>query len=516
MATGIFNLKQQLQGLIQKAWTGTQKTNYVEYLVVAGGGSGGSTNAGGGGGGGLLSGILPITPSVTLTVTVGGGGAGGSSGAGVGASGANSVFSSITSTGGGAGGSNSGSALNGGSGGGDQGGYAGLTPGQGIVGQGNNGGGGNISGTGTLSPNYPGSGGGGAGAVGSSITSGSSQGQNGGAGIASTILGTSYTFSGGGGGAAYNGANGGNGGVGGGGGGGSSSGTPGTGGTGYNSGSNAVVSAGGAGGVNAGGGAGGGRAQATGAAGGSGIVIISYPDTYNAPTALTGTYTASTSGSGSSYFNGSTYADYPASTNNFATGDFTIEAWVYYNSFTSGYTLWFTMDPNTTYFGPTGATTTKLNLGTGGELSWTTSTISLSTWYHTAVVRSGTTITLYINGVSQGTNTSSNTLGVTAGAIRIGSAAGYALNGYLSNLRYTKSAVYTSAFTPSTAPLPSLANTRLLLNTVSPSPFNDSSGIAQTPTVTGTSSWNQLSPFATGLGYKNRVYTWTASGTVTF
>ena len=41
MATGIFTLRNQLQGLIQKAWTGTQKTNFVEYLVVAGGGGGG-------------------------------------------------------------------------------------------------------------------------------------------------------------------------------------------------------------------------------------------------------------------------------------------------------------------------------------------------------------------------------------------------------------------------------------------------------------------------------------------
>jgi hypothetical protein len=267
-------------------------TSAVEYLVVAGGGSGGSTNAGGGGGGGLLSGILPVIPSATLTVTVGAGGAGGGN---VGASGGNSVFSSITSIGGGAGGSNGGSALNGGSGGGDQGGYAGLTPGQGIIGQGNNGGGGNISGTGLLSPNYPGSGGGGAGTVGLSITSGSSQGQNGGAGIASAILGTIYTFSGGGGGAAYGGANGGNGGVGGGGGGGSSSGTPGTGGVGYNSGSNAVVGAGGAGGINAGGGAGGGRSQSTGANGGSGIVIIRYPNTFSDATSVTnGTKTSIT------------------------------------------------------------------------------------------------------------------------------------------------------------------------------------------------------------------------------
>jgi hypothetical protein len=173
------------------------------------------------------------------------------------------------------------------------------------------------------------------------------------------------------------------------------------------------------------------------------------------------------------------------------------------------------MDPNACYWSVKTSTVVAINLA-GTELTWTTSTISTATWYHMAAVRSGTTITLYLNGVSQGTVTSSSVLGGTnPGAIRIGSAVGYALTGYMSNFRYTKSAVYTSAFTPSTIPLTSLTDTRLLLNTVSPSPFNDSSGIAQTPTVTGTSAWNQLSPF-TATGYKNRVYTWTTSGSITF
>ena len=78
MANGLFNLKQQLQGLIQKAWTGTQKTNFVEYLVVAGGGAGGSVAGGGGGAGGLLTGMVPVTSGTSYTVTVGGGGAGAS------------------------------------------------------------------------------------------------------------------------------------------------------------------------------------------------------------------------------------------------------------------------------------------------------------------------------------------------------------------------------------------------------------------------------------------------------
>ena len=62
---------------------------------------------------------------------------------------------------------------------------------------------------------------------------------------------------------------------------------------------------------------------------------ISYPDTYNAPTTLTGTYTASTSGSGSLSFGGSvnSYVSTPTSSNfNLGTGNFTIEFWVYFNA----------------------------------------------------------------------------------------------------------------------------------------------------------------------------------------
>jgi len=59
MATGLFTLRQQNQAIRQKAWSGTQKTAWVEYLVVAGGG-GGAIYGGGGGGGGLLTGILPV------------------------------------------------------------------------------------------------------------------------------------------------------------------------------------------------------------------------------------------------------------------------------------------------------------------------------------------------------------------------------------------------------------------------------------------------------------------------
>ena len=101
MATGIFTLRNQLLGLIQKAWTGTQKTNFVEYLVVAGGGGGGFSGAGAGG---LLQGISNVSTGSSITVTVGAGGTGKSAaGSNDYTAGGNSVFGSITSTGGGTG-----------------------------------------------------------------------------------------------------------------------------------------------------------------------------------------------------------------------------------------------------------------------------------------------------------------------------------------------------------------------------------------------------------------------------
>ena len=55
------------------------------------------------------------------------------------------------------------------------------------------------------------------------------------------------------------------------------------------------------------------------------------------------------------------------------------------------------------------------------------------------------------------------------------------------------------------------------MNTVSGAPIADSSGNGYTSTANSVApTWNQLSPFATGKGYKNRVYTWTGSGSVTF
>ena len=263
-------------------------SNTVDYLVVAGGGGGGSGNpasgsgAGGGGAGGwrassgTASGCYTAGPSpltgcvsalpVTATgypITVGGGGTGSPGPSNCrGLNGANSIFSTITSTGGGGGGtrviSPSAPASNGNPGG-SGGGGSNMCGARGTLGSGN---------TPPVSPpqgnngaqneTVAGNGGAGGGAVAAAGITPSSAGGTGAAGATSCITASPVAYAGGGGGGGT--PAGGPGGTGGGGNGSPSS-------------SNST-----AGTDNTGGGGGGGGSGGTGAGqnGGSGIVIIRY------------------------------------------------------------------------------------------------------------------------------------------------------------------------------------------------------------------------------------------------
>ena len=90
--------------------------------------------------------------------------------------------------------------------------------------------------------------------------------------------------------------------------------------------------------------------------------------------------------------------------------------------------------------------------------------MTVGQWTHVAAVRSGSTMTLYVNGTSVGSTTNSSNL--TDTLFRIGSA-GYTgdyFTGYISNVRVVKgTAVYTGSFTPSTTPLTAVSGTSLLL-----------------------------------------------------
>jgi len=136
------------------------------------------------------------------------------------------------------------------------------------------------------------------------------------------------------------------------------------------------------------------------------------------------------------------------------TGDFTVEGWFYTTSVTGNHYL-FTLGTEAanrySLYLVGNALTSNLY---GGSAVTYTSTLSTSTWYHIAVVRSGSTVTLYVNGTADATtDTQAGTIG--NGVLRIGADSSAATRhiGNISNFRTVSSAVYTGNFTSPTKPL---------------------------------------------------------------
>ena len=91
--------------------------------------------------------------------------------------------------------------------------------------------------------------------------------------------------------------------------------------------------------------------------------------------------------------------------------------------------------------------------------------VSVGTWNHIAVVRNGNVFTQYLNGIFDGSftsSTSANTNALTRIGKNVNASTRY-LTGQISNLRIVKgTAVYTSSFRPPTEPLTNITNTVLL------------------------------------------------------
>ena len=234
---------------------------------------------------------------------------------------------------------------------------------------------------------------------------------------------------------------------------------------------------------------------------------------------------------GSVSFNGtSQYLSIAANsgTFNFVTGDFTWECWVYPTSFaTAGETIDFWSNISGSYIigqcqllVDTNRTVSFVYATTTSAFASVTSTatLSLNTWAHLAVVRSGSgtgNLKLYINGVAAATSGGAVTqnLGSTgAGSIgRQTSTSTLFYAGYISNVRIVKGlAVYTSNFSVPTSPLTGTqtvvgtgvatitnpASTVLLLQTPNTTSFiSDSSAYAQAITNTGPATASSLTPF---------------------
>jgi len=188
--------------------------------------------------------------------------------------------------------------------------------------------------------------------------------------------------------------------------------------------------------------------------------------------------------------------------------DFTLELWIFPTSFNDYNTIFDSRggdgDANGVVLGLNSAAKVYIYTN-GGFLLTTTTAISLNTWTHIALVRSGSgsgNVKVYINGVADAT-TATYTTSFTSTAPSIGddwNTRGFLQYfGYLSNLRAVTSALYTSTFTPSTTPLTTISGTVLL--TCQSNRFKDNSSSNLTITVTGSPTIQRFSPFSPSAVY---------------
>ena len=197
-------------------------------------------------------------------------------------------------------------------------------------------------------------------------------------------------------------------------------------------------------------------------------------------------------GGSSCYFDGTgDYLSFDASSNwDFGTGDFTIEFWVRFSVGSAYQTLWdygYTGSAGILIQSSNGSSPKMIVYINGGSYSITeSSSPSLSTWYHYAIVRSSGTVTMYRDGLSVASASMAASLGGIGTPPTIGVKAGttlYGFNGYLDDFRITKGlARYTSTFTPpSTAHLTSAGdvNKQILINSTADGVAIGTGGINQ-------------------------------------
>ena len=224
---------------------------------------------------------------------------------------------------------------------------------------------------------------------------------------------------------------------------------------------------------------------------------------------------------GSVYYDGSSYLSAPDSDGYYLTGDFTVEAWVYLTTQSttrcvvgqwpglSATNCAWSMDvhsSNNLYFG----------YGIGGTNAYATSTLNvpINQWVHCAVARSGTSLRIFVNGVSSSPVTVSGALNNSTGLLNIGRKGDNSnyCTGYITNTRVVKgTALYTGNFTVPTVPLSSVSGTTLL--NISYGAYQDLSTNGQLTTNTATNT--VISTQQKKFGTQSSSYTATGYQTVT-
>lgn len=157
---------------------------------------------------------------------------------------------------------------------------------------------------------------------------------------------------------------------------------------------------------------------------------------------------------------------YVAASYDWFSSDYTIEAWVNASSWSTWVAgsvpcLMGNADPEggTVYwtFGPVANGTVKFYYWSGaGNSILSTTALPTNTWSHIAFVKSGSTGTIYINGVASGSsNIQGSPLSSSAQPLTLGRVWGQSIVGFVDEVRITKGvARYASSFTPTTTAFP--------------------------------------------------------------
>jgi hypothetical protein len=195
------------------------------------------------------------------------------------------------------------------------------------------------------------------------------------------------------------------------------------------------------------------------------------------PFAPSAAYSTSTNG-GSGYFDGT--GDYLTAPDDNAwsfAGDFTVEAWAYPISFAAERCViahWFggsnaATSLNINFASSTGNVVAIIAIGSTQYTLTSASAYPAGCWHHIALVRSGSTVTLYVNGASAATTTASGTTNNLAHPLSIG-----ALNalgsyivpflGYIAGVRILNGSAQVPPAGGPTSPPTAITNTSLLCN----------------------------------------------------
>lgn len=234
-------------------------------------------------------------------------------------------------------------------------------------------------------------------------------------------------------------------------------------------------------------------------------------------TTIQGTFSPFSTTGWSTQFNGTTSRLTVATSTEFNIGsnDFTIEGWIYPTSvastalvierrvsggFVSGDWGLYILSSALVFF--------SYNYNSAGNAVLTSGAITANVWTHFALVRRGTTTSLYINGVSAASTTavniSTNTSDITIGA-DIGSGTRWFFPGNIFNLRFViGTAVYTGNFSSPTSELTAITGTKLL--TCQSSVFKDNSVNNFTVTPSGAPTNQSFSPLAPTKIYSKSIF----------